>query len=80
MTQTESHNNLFVALQAEMQRVDSLRLKLDFRQADQVLTEFLLRRLILHSQHAMHTRDNVKAERFWKALFQIGRSGNERPR
>lgn len=78
MTETESHNNLYVALHAEMVRVDALRLKLDFRVAGNVLTEFLWRRAIMHGQHCMHTRDHKNAERFWKVLFQIGRDGFSR--
>lgn len=73
MTQTESHNNLFVALQAEMLRVDALRLKLDLRKPNHVLPEFLMRRALTHAAQSMQMRDIDKAERFWKLLFQIGR-------
>jgi hypothetical protein len=57
VTQTEAHNNLYIALHAEMVRVDALRLKLDFRQADHVLIEFLMRRAILHAQYSLQHQD-----------------------
>lgn len=56
----------------EMMRVDALRMKLNMDHPYNVLQEFVMRRALLRSRHALHQRDRVEALRMWKVLVQFG--------
>ena len=69
----EAHNNLYVALHSEMARVEQLRCALPRTDPNSVLTEFIMRRLLLRGLHAERQRNAKDAERVWRSLFKIGR-------
>jgi hypothetical protein len=66
--------NLCNALASEMARVEALRMKLNPNDANDIFTEFMMRRALLRAKFALTQHNVPEALRMWKVLAHFGSS------